>query len=241
MDSTESLESIIGNPIVIERKAWPEPACALCRDTGFMSVERDGIKGASRCTCKLKVMAAKRDVRLFGAEYQAGAQIEHLDGRARDAAEAFVAAFKESPGLLSLGNVGTGKTYAASATANELLKNQIRSLVFATVPFLLRDLRREELSGGTAAPLYRSTIDADLLVLDDLGSQKNSEFTEQLIYMIVSERGNKPLIVTGNTSLENLQISIGQRTLDRILGRCQKRLLIEGQSRRWERRTANGN
>ncbi len=62
----------------------------------------------------------------------------------------------------------------------------------------------------------------DLLVLDDAGSEKWTEWTEPTLYTIIDERYNhaKAVLITTNLNLTGLQQKIGTRAMDRIVDMC---------------------
>lgn len=111
---------------------------------------------------------------------------------------------QERNGLFITGDVGTGKTHLAAAVANELLGRGV-PVVFATMIDLLQKLKETFETGGEAA-LLRAYIDADLLIIDDLGKEQPTEWAATKIYQIINARYEdfKPIIVTSNYSLDEL-------------------------------------
>lgn len=135
--------------------------------------------------------------------------------------------------LLLLGNVGTGKTHLAYGA--------LRALAEAGHP-------RADWAGGTAAETYRrlrpesgenhaevlaQLAGASVLLLDDLGAAKHSDFTEETTLTILDARYRRraPVIATGNTSLKELAAAIGDRALSRLLGMAQV-VEVKGRDRR---------
>ena len=125
-------------------------------------------------------------------------------------------------GLLFWGNVGTGKTFLAGCIANALLEQRIPVLM-TSFPKILNALgglysaeRNEYL-----ASLNRYT----LLVIDDMGIERESQYTIETIYTVIDERykAGKPLIITTNLQLDilgNPQDLEHARIYDRIMERC---------------------
>ena len=125
-------------------------------------------------------------------------------------------------GLLFWGNVGTGKTFLAGCIANALLEQKIPVLM-TSFPKILNAL------GG----LYSSERNAyltslnryTLLVIDDMGIERESQYTIETIYTVIDERykSKKPFIITTNIQLEILikpQDLEHARIYDRIMERC---------------------
>ncbi len=157
-----------------------------------------------------------------------------------------------SEGVMLLGGVGSGKTHLAAALLLEAVvaprvkerdafveshpneapahvagmtldprRMNLRRFYFATVPAMAqgtRDAARE----GTLTDVLRNYTEPELLVLDDLGASRDSEFLEDALYLVVSSRYNdcKATIYTTNLSLEILAARIGERIVSRINGTC---------------------
>jgi len=146
--------------------------------------------------------------------------------RALNKAREFLERFGEgerlhSSGVIFWGKPGVGKSHLAAAIANELLERGFSVLFLNTVDFLnsLRDLYRNEES---EAPEIERVSGVDLLVLDDLGAEKPTEWALEKIYQIVNIRYERlgPLIITTNLDLNSLEHLLGERTFGRILEMC---------------------
>lgn len=135
-------------------------------------------------------------------------------------------------GILFYGPPGTGKSFYACAIANALMDRQIAAVV-TNFPRLLNILQ--------AAKDRQQHIDAlqryQLLVVDDLGVERESAYAAEQVYSVIDARSRSglPLIVTTNmtmTELEDPGTMQGSRIYDRILEMCPIRLKMTGESRR---------
>lgn len=109
------------------------------------------------------------------------------------------------------GPYGGGKSHLAAATALALMDGN-RSTAYASVPDLLDFIRTGYDSGEADARVQRLRR-VDVLVLDDLGSEKQSDWTHEKLFMIVNHRAlhRLPTIVTSNLDIDALEGRIASR------------------------------
>lgn len=195
--------------------------CAQCSGTGWKIVERAGLSGAERCNCvavkrtrDLKETAnippnfkdASLDPDSFQMPKNNPIAQEGL-GRALMQVRSFVREFPaaDHPGLLLIGDSGTGKTHLAVAAMKALL-DRGHECVFFNFQNLLQRIRQgwDSSSNTTDREAYRTALDAEVLVLDDLGARRVIDWVEDTINDIVTHRCDqrKPLIATTNLSDE---------------------------------------
>jgi DNA replication protein DnaC len=143
---------------------------------------------------------------------------------------AFAEGWNGEQGLLLTGGVGTGKTtllVALVRSLQERLIKQKRAVRLVTVPDFLRELRagfepqRQALGEGTAQMLdhYRT---CGVLVLDDLGAEKLSDWAAEQLYLLVDQRYRQrlPIWASSNWSGEELAGRLDRRVLDRLRETC---------------------
>lgn len=126
-------------------------------------------------------------------------------------------AAKNGVGLLLWGDVGTGKTFAAHCIANELIKHD--------VPVFVTSLSLALNTGLDKTELLRRIRETPLVVLDDLGAERISDYAREVTFLLINERYcvKKPLVITTNlpeTELRNPQGIEQKRIYDRVLERC---------------------
>lgn len=107
----------------------------------------------------------------------------------------------EKKGIILVGNNGVGKTHLACSIANELMKNGI-PVIYGTLINLLAEIRNSydldnNISEMEIIKLYENV---DLLIIDDLGKEKPSEWGLEKLFTIINSRyeNNLPVIITTN-------------------------------------------
>ena len=143
---------------------------------------------------------------------------------ALDACMAYVDSFskhkREGRCMLLLGSVGTGKTHLATSAASALINEHMVRAIYRTVVTVIGDIKAtfSDKSGDSEAHIMRELIGADLLVLDEVGATKQSEFELATLFSIINGRyeQGRPMIIVSNLSPAELNDALGVRCVDRI-------------------------
>lgn len=227
--------------------------CPLCGGTGWKIVERAGLSGAERCTCgsASRTRNARENSNIppnyrhasFDT-FQRGADnpIEQRDlGGVMLAVKAFVREYPtEQPcGLLLVGEPGTGKTHLAVAALKALIEKGHEG-VFFDYKNLLDRIRSgyDASSGASDREAYRSALDTEILLLDDLGAHRITDWVEDTVTSIITYRCNhrKTLIATTNLTDPDItgskiaytdagRVGVNKRTMGEMIGlRARSRL-----------------
>ena len=158
-----------------------------------------------------------------------------LMDKARAYVENWKEAYKDNTGLLLFGDVGTGKSFFAGCIANALLDRDVPVLMtnFPTILNRLTGMFSED-----RADFIASFDEYDLLIIDDLGVERSTEYAmEQMFFVIDSRyRSRRPMIITTNLKLAELKNPpdlAHARIYDRILERCAP-ILFAGKNFREE-------
>lgn len=118
--------------------------------------------------------------------------------------------------LILQGNSGSGKTHLAFAIAKRALAHN--HSVFCHTVINLLDLLRSSYNDDTYDLLIKDLCTVDLLILDDLGAQKETEWAVEKLYQIINERSQKllPLVITTNLKIDDPNCRMDFRILSRL-------------------------
>lgn len=139
---------------------------------------------------------------------------------------------KNGQGLLLWGDVGTGKSFIAACIANELRKRRIPTM-FTSFGAIIKSVSNFDIDKNQ---FFRDFGKFDLIVLDDLGAERNSAFALEQVFDVIDSRvqSRLPMIVTTNltiSELKNPESRSYQRIYDRLLQVCTP-VNFSGRSRR---------
>lgn len=129
--------------------------------------------------------------------------------------------FAENQGILIYGPVGTGKSYTSACIANSLIERHIPVIMTSFVKIV----QNIQGSGQSEAEYLQMLNSAKLLILDDLGAERNTDYALERVYNTIDSRSRaqKPMILTTNLELSDM-LNIGdiryQRIYDRIFETC---------------------
>ena len=135
----------------------------------------------------------------------------------------------QNAGLLLYGSPGTGKTFAASCIANALMEKRVPVLVTSIVRLTAG------VFGDDLNVLMHKMNTARLLVLDDFGAERNTEFKAEQIFTVIDARysAKRPMIITTNLTDFDTETDVRRRRVyDRIFEVCTP-IRMDGKSKRY--------
>lgn len=211
-------------PLIPEIKKY----CDICGDP--IEARMNGQIYEYRCSCRRKEQArfiAER-MRDRGITYPLFQRMRFENDKGYDKktsikAQKYVDHFQEeleeNIGLLFYGGVGTGKTFYAGCIANALIDKGYSAIIINPGTITSLDPRSEE-----DKRTLKDIIRADLVIFDDLGSERNTEYATERIFTTLNNRisSDKPIICTTNKEPQEMageDMPIEQKRIyDRILG-----------------------
>ena len=143
-----------------------------------------------------------------------------------------------SGGLFICGEFGTGKTWLAAAIGNAVMR-QSRRVLFGTFSGITDRLIAAQKTGSYSADWELYARKADLLIIDDIGKEKPTEWKLHTLFKLIDERAGLPMIFTSNYTLAGLCERITPENDDGITAaaikdriKCFTPLVLSGESRR---------
>ena len=139
---------------------------------------------------------------------------------AKKYADRFQDMYKKNQGLLLYGPVGTGKSFTAACIGNYLLNNA-KPVIMTSFVKILQDIWEND----REAEYITILNSASLLIVDDLGTERETDYALEKVYNIIDSRvrANKPMIITSNLELNDMMECEDirkKRIYDRILECC---------------------
>lgn len=128
---------------------------------------------------------------------------------------------KDSRSLLFRGNTGLGKTHLSLAIAGKAIEKGF-AVIYSSPQNLAATLEKERFLRGNDSELTldEQFIECDLLILDDLGTEFHTSYTDAILYDIVNSRmlTDKPTIISTNLTIKELEKHYSTRFASRITG-----------------------
>jgi DNA replication protein DnaC len=139
-------------------------------------------------------------------------------------------------GLWFVGDVGTGKTTLAMLVSKATIDTG-HSVAIYSVPRLLAEIRDtydRDPGERSYIEFFQRLAAVDLLHLEDLGAEKQTDWVLEQLYSLINERyeQQRSIMVTTNLPFEELERQIGQRTASRIVEMCDDPVKLFGEDRR---------
>lgn len=225
--------------------------CPACNGTGYITIEKEERFYARRCNCyrtergELLVRLSRIPRRYEQCLLDNYDDMHPLQHAAKDAARAYADSYPvHEAGLLFLGPCGVGKTHLAVAILKTLAHEKSVPGLFYDFRDLLKEIQNSynPVSQASEMDILQPVLEAEFLVLDDLGARKPSAWVEETLAHIINQRYNekRATVFTSNfldvydeprPGQDTLEERIGTRLRSRLYEMC-KVVLVQGQDYR---------
>lgn len=210
----------------------PSYECPDCKDTGYI--------GNQKCHCFLKAIIdlfytqsnladilEKENFDTFSFDYYSinyrdeltGHSARKLATHAYNECMQFIQNFDSERGnLLLFGTTGVGKTFLSHCIAKEIMQTA-HSVLYLTATEFFNALLSKVISQDTESHvLYEQIQSCDLLIIDDLGTERNTDFIVSQLFVCLNNRilNQKSTIISTNLTLDNIRSNYTERTFSRI-------------------------
>lgn len=197
--------------------------CTQCQDTGFCGVEpclcyKKALAKEALAYAGLARLAERQSFDTFDLKYYQGdnrAMMEKVLAFCKRYAESF---HEKADSLLLIGNTGLGKTHLSTSIAVSVVEKGYEA-VYTSAPNLFSALEAEKF-GREAQLTMQEVLDAEFLLIDDLGTENPSNLNNNFLYNIVNTRliTGKPTLINTNLMPADLMKRYTDRLASRLLG-----------------------
>ncbi len=188
--------------------------CPLCNDTGWKFVGPENGRRTTRCDCRLArrgdrllelaaIPKRYEDCELSNFVIMPG-PYEAAMHRAKLAAGRFVEEYPlEKNGLLLTGPIGVGKTHLAVGIIRELIRSKGIPCLFCDYRELLKQIQNSynETVQATEMDVLRPVMTTEVVILDDLGAVKPTQWVWDTVSLVLNTRYNEKLTTILTTNL----------------------------------------
>ena len=199
------------------------PDDAVCQDNGRITVFESEFETQSN----LKGLLEQENFEHFNFDYYSSNYRDRLSGQnSRELATQayqecmnFIHNFDTEHGnLLLFGNTGIGKTFLSHCIAKEVM-DSLHSVLYLTASEFFDALLEKALTrNDESCLLYEQIHQCDLLIIDDLGTERNTDFVVSQLFVCLNDRilNRKSTIISTNLTLEEIKTNYTERTFSRI-------------------------
>jgi len=225
----------------------PHYECSICKDTGYIQIENSA-SGLCSClrqklldisynksnisnldkenfdTFRPEIFSDKAEPEKYKVNVSPRQNIISIKSKCLEFIENFDN--PETHNLLFTGNTGLGKTFISNCIANELIKRG-KNVLYQTAPVLLEtviDNKMSKYKNSSQDDFYKNVLEADLLIIDDLGTECLNSMKLSELFTILNTRllnlNNKvtKTIISTNLNINNIFKNYEERIGSRIAG-----------------------
>ena len=207
----------------------PQYSCKLCNDSGILngklcSCHLELLKKISMSEYSCSSVLAVSTFDTFDLEYYSTEKDKNFGYSPREYMKAsvdFLKSYSEnfnknSGSFFFTGGTGLGKTHLSLAVMNKVTEKGY-SVFYGSADNIIKQMEKERF-GRSNGDIEEEIENADLLIIDDLGTEFKTAFSETAVYQIINNAilNGKPMIISSNLSITELEERYGQRVVSRL-------------------------
>ena len=207
----------------------PQYSCKLCNDSGVLngklcSCHLELLKKISMSEYSCSSILAVSTFDTFDLKYYSTEKNMSLGYSPREYMEAsldFLKSYcdnftKSSGSFFFTGGTGLGKTHLSLAVMNKVTEKGY-SVFYGSADNIIKQMEKERF-GRSNTDIEEEIENADLLIIDDLGTEFKTAFSETAVYQLINNAilNGKPMIISSNLSISELEERYGQRVVSRL-------------------------
>ena len=207
----------------------PQYSCKLCNDSGILngklcSCHLELLKKISMSEYSCSSILAVSTFETFDLKYYSSEKDMNVGYSPREYMEAsvdFLKSYcdnfnKNSGSFFFTGGTGLGKTHLSLAVMNKVTEKGY-SVFYGSADNIIKQMEKERF-GRSNGDIEEEIENADLLIIDDLGTEFRTAFSETAVYQIINNAilNSKPMIISSNLSIGELEERYGQRVVSRL-------------------------
>lgn len=207
----------------------PQYSCKLCNDSGILngklcSCHLELLKKISMSEYSCSSVLAVSTFETFDLKYYSTEKDKNLGYSPREYMKAsvdFLKSYSEkfnknSGSFFFTGGTGLGKTHLSLAVMNKVTEKGY-SVFYGSADNIIKQMEKERF-GRSNGDIEEEIENADLLIIDDLGTEFRTAFSETAVYQIINNAilNGKPMIISSNLSITELEERYGQRVVSRL-------------------------
>ena len=201
------------------------PCCPLCGDTGYLGTKLCGCVLTKAKQLSFEQLSVGMPINEctfenFSLDYYQNPADKAVMTKVFDFAKSYAEDLNPaSQSVLFFGGTGLGKTHLSLAIAAAALGKGLGA-IYSPAQNLLHKLEKEHFKGNGDGHFLEDVLECDVLIIDDLGTEFATSFTQASIYNIINTRllSGKPTVISTNLNMEELADRYTPRVASRIIG-----------------------
>lgn len=199
--------------------------CDKCQDSGYIGINmcqcmKNELSAALLEQSGIGKLAQSQSFETFSLDYYAEGSDRDNIRKNVEALRRFAENFngKSGESFLLIGDTGLGKTHLSTSVAVSVIEKGY-DVTYETMQTMMDDFAENQFRGGSADDIQKY-YDAQLLIIDDMGSELTNQFTVSVMYNLINQRSNKgkSTIISTNLGQTELREKYSDRITSRLLG-----------------------